>query len=317
MRFSFYRVKLPLDELGRHGWDVHYRAGRPPPEAGMVKLIVGERLDRPDVMGEWRRLREKHRLIYELDDDVWHVHPTNTGAYHTYGVHSVQDAVETCATMSDMVTVSTEPLAEMVALKTPQRNIRVIKNCIPEMVLSIERPRREHLTIGWTGGGSHTMDLLEVARPVRHVMDEDRSLRLHILGTDFRSTFGLAVMARHTPFQSDPFDYYPLIDFDIGLAPIVPSIFNASKSYLKPLEYAALGIPCVATDFGPYREFVIDGVTGFLARKEKQWRDRIRELVADADLRESMGAKARELAAQHTIEGNWWRWRDAYKEALS
>jgi hypothetical protein len=38
--------------------------------------------------------------------------------------------------------------------------------------------------------------------------------------------------------------------------------------------------------------------------------------VADADLRESMGAKARELAAQHTIEGNWQKWADAYQEVL-
>jgi glycosyltransferase involved in cell wall biosynthesis len=58
-------------------------------------------------------------------------------------------------------------------------------------------------------------------------------------------------------------------------------------------------------------------VTGFLVRSKSEWRDRIRELVADEDLRESMGAKARELAAQHTIEGNWHRWAAAYQEVLT
>jgi glycosyltransferase involved in cell wall biosynthesis len=94
-------------------------------------------------------------------------------------------------------------------------------------------------------------------------------------------------------------------------------VFNESKSPLKALEYAAMGIPVIASDFGPYPEFVVHGVTGFLAKREKDWRDHIRELAADADLRESMGKKARELAAQHTIEGNWHRWAAAYQEVLS
>jgi glycosyltransferase involved in cell wall biosynthesis len=307
---------LPLDELGRHGWVTRYRAGRPPPEIERAKLIVGERLDRPDVMGEWRRYRARHRLIYELDDDVWTVDPTNTMAWKCYSIHSVQDAVETLSAMSDLVTVSTEPLAEVVRRRTGQSCVRVLKNCIPQEMLLIERPRRENLTIGWTGGGSHALDVAQIATAVRRAMDTLPDARLHILGTDFRPTFG-HMHARHTKWVPIQRDYYRLLDFDIGLAPIVTSEFNESKSYLKALEYAALGIPVVASDFGPYKEFVVDGVTGFLVSKKGQWTDRIRLLATDADLRESMGQKAREVAAQHTIERNWHEWATVYQEALS
>ena len=313
---GFYRIVKPLDELGRHGWTVKYQAGRPPPDVARAKLIVGERLDRPDVMGEWRRLRLKHRLVYELDDDIWTVDPTNTMAYKTYGVHSVQDAVATLCAMSDIVTVSTEPLAEVVRRESGQANIRVIKNCIPASMLSMERKRRDHVTIGWSGGASHTMDIVLIALAVRHTMNRNPNLRLHIVGTDFRVSFG-HLHAYHTAWEKNPMDFYQHLDFDIGLAPIVSSDFNESKSYLKPLEYAAMGIPVVASNFGPYKEFVIDGVTGFLVGdREIEWKNAIRELVANPDLRESMGIKARELAAQHTFEGNWWRWAEAYKEAL-
>lgn len=311
-----YRVVYPLDALRQHGWQTYYQAGRPPPQAGLVKLIVGERLDRPEVMGEWRRLRQNHRLVYELDDDVWTVDPTNATAYLVYSRYAVQDTVATNCAMADMVTVSTEPLAEVVRRESGQTCVRVVKNCIPESMLAMDRPRREHVTVGWTGGGSHTLDVAMIATVVREVMNRNPALRLHIVGTDFRATFG-HLHAYHTPWAPRPQDFYRLLDFDIGLAPIVASEFNASKSYLKPLEYAALGIPCVASDFGPYREFVVHGVTGFLASKRSHWRNYIRELAADADLRESMGAKARELAAQHTMEGNWWRWAEAYREALS
>jgi glycosyltransferase involved in cell wall biosynthesis len=92
--------------------------------------------------------------------------------------------------------------------------------------------------------------------------------------------------------------------------------FNQGKSAIKALEMAARGIPVIASNFGPYPEFIVDGVTGFLVKTAKQWRDRIRELVADEDLRRSMGEKARELAAGHTIEGNWHRWADAYRSLL-
>ncbi len=307
---------LPLDELGKHGWKVRYAPGRPPPEAGIAKLIIGERLDRPDVMGEWRRRRMNHRLIYELDDDVWTVHPTNAQAYRTYGVHSVQDAVEMNCAMSHLVTASTEPLAETIRKRTGAKDVRVLKNCIPESVLKMERPRREHVTVGWAGGGSHTLDVALIATSLRRAMDRTPGLRLHIVGTDFRDTLG-HMHAYHTQWEPDFRKFYTRIDFDIGLAPIVASEFNESKSYLKALEYAALGIPVVASDFGPYREFVVDGVTGFLAKNGAQWTDRVRLLANDAELRESMGAKARELAAQHTIEGNWHKWAAVYQEALS
>jgi len=312
---GFFRIVLPLEQLKAHGWKAGWRAGTPPEETGEYRLLVGERLDRPAVLKEWRRKRLKHRLAYELDDDVWNVDIANWGAYRTYSRYSVQDTVEMAATISDLVTVTCEPLAEQFRIHTRHPNIKVIPNYIPEFVLGLKRHRNRRVTIGWAGGDSHTWDVPVAAKPVRAVMDKDPSLRLHVIGTDFRPTF-THVNARWTPWEDDPRNFYRHLDFDIGLAPIASSKFNESKSYLKCLEYAAMGIPVVASDFGPYPEFVVDGVTGFLVKTEKQWRDRIRELVADRDLRETMGAKARELAAQHTIEGNWHRWADAYEEIL-
>lgn len=311
---------LPLQQLKAHGWKAEWAASVPPPRVRDFKLVVGERLDRPAVLGTWRRMRQHHRLAYELDDDVWNVEVTNHHAYQAYSRLSVQDAVEEACVASDLVTVSTEPLAEVLRRRTRHPNVRVLPNYIPESVLALERkpPDPGHVTIGWTGGASHTLDVAMIALAVRHAMNRDPSLRLHIVGSDFRPTFGHA-NARLTHWEPEPLDYYPhLLDFDIGLAPIVASEFNQSKSYLKALEYAACGIPCIASDFGPYRDFVIDGVTGFLVGpKEKDWKRAIRELAADADLRVSMGRKARELAAGYTIEGNWWRWSEAYRQVLT
>lgn len=313
---GYYRIVLPFDQLRANGWDARYAAGRIPPEHEQAKVIVGERLMFPEVLGEWRRMSLRHRLVYEIDDDVWNIDPVNVQAYKAFSQHSIQDAVATCARMSDMITVTTWPLAEVMAKRSGNDNVKIIPNYIPARLLDIERKRPAQLTIGWQGGSSHGKDLTMIAHPVRDVLDRDRSLRLHIVGCDFRPTFGILNFARYTGWTNDTADFYAKIDFDIGLAPIEPSSFNLCKSSLKCLEYAALGIPVVATDFAPYQQFVIDGVTGILVRTEKQWRNAIRELVSDAELRESMGLKARELAAQHTIEGNWQKWAACYEELL-
>jgi glycosyltransferase involved in cell wall biosynthesis len=73
------------------------------------------------------------------------------------------------------------------------------------------------------------------------------------------------------------------------------------------------GIPVVASDVVPYREFIQDGVTGFLVRHEHEWLKRISELAADDGLRESMGMAARNAASAWVIEAGWRRWASAYE----
>jgi len=313
---GYFRICLPFDQLKAHGWDAGYAAGRMPPQSQPAKIIVGERLMFPEVLGEGRRLRARHRLAYEIDDDIWNIDPVNLQAYRVFSQHSIQDAVATCAGFSDLVTVTTEPLAEVIRRRTGNPNVAVIPNYVEERLLKMDRPRRDQVTLGWAGGSSHGKDLAMIAHEVRYILSKDTRLRLHIIGCDFRPTFGVLNFARYTPWEPEPRDFYQHIDFDIGLAPIESSTFNLCKSNLKCLEYAALGIPVVASDFLPYQGFVRHGETGFLVRTRKQWREAIRNLVADADLRESMGQAARELAAQHTIEGNWHKWAAAFEGLL-
>jgi glycosyltransferase involved in cell wall biosynthesis len=70
----------------------------------------------------------------------------------------------------------------------------------------------------------------------------------------------------------------------------------------------------IASDVGPYRDFITDGETGFLIRYEHEWLKRMSELASDSALRERMGAAARARAREHTIEGNWGLWEKAYAD---
>lgn len=100
---------------------------------------------------------------------------------------------------------------------------------------------------------------------------------------------------------------------DIGLVPMERNRFNEAKSHLKGMEYAACGIPCVATPTESYAEYwLADGVGGLLASKPKDWINALNLLVGDDELRREMGRKAREKAARHTIQEHIGEWESFY-----
>ncbi|HEX3984310.1 MAG TPA: hypothetical protein VHX12_11495, partial [Acidisoma sp.] len=87
----------------------------------------------------------------------------------------------------------------------------------------------------------------------------------------------------------------------IGLAPLVDTPFNGCKSAIKMLDYAALGLPVVASAVAAYtapsaacfaQPLSLDGVEagGYFASDEAQWFHAIARLVRRPDLRAAMAA---------------------------
>jgi glycosyltransferase involved in cell wall biosynthesis len=305
-----YRILLPFDAMAANGHDMGTSCGWDD-RAREYPIIVGQRVGKMEALPLWRRLRPNHRLVYETDDDVWSIDPSNMGAYLAHTSVTL-DATEQAIATAHMVTVSTEPLAAV--LRKHHDNVHVLPNHIDGRLLDVQRPRRDKLTVGWAGGDSHLRDLAMVAPHLRRFLSRNPHAEFHNIGTDF--TRVCAIPGRVTPWQASMWDYYRVIDFDVGLAPLVDTTFNASKSAIKALEYSALGIPVIASDVEPYRAFVLDGVTGFLVRHEHEWGARLYELTTDVALREQMGHNAKELAARHTIQTGWRLWRDAYQTLI-
>jgi glycosyltransferase involved in cell wall biosynthesis len=307
---GYYRMHLPLAELARHGHKTITAPARTDVQVDRdaVDVIVGQMIGH--VPGWWRRLRMSAPLVYELDDDPFEVE-THNPVYAAYAAPVTRDCLAHCIEVSDLVTVSTEPLAERMRKHNP--NVAVVQNRIDEHLLALERPRRDKVTIGWAGGASHLEDIRICAHGLRKTLDRF-DVEAHFIGADFTPLIRRSV--RHTPWCEKTVDYYQLIDFDIGLAPLRPTVFAETKSHIKALEYAALGIPVVASDSAPYRDFVIDGVTGWIVRRDHEWASRLRDLVNDEAMRAEMGLKAKELAAEWTIQKGYQDWEAAYKSIL-
>jgi hypothetical protein len=311
---GFYRIIQPLDALrDQLGWTTGYAAGEPADLDS--KIIVAQRMDKHAALPFWRRWRAHSRLVYEIDDNVFDVDITNWMAFGAYGKAEVRDAVEHAAQVADMVTVTTEPLAAV--MRPFNGNVRVIPNVIPDAVLGMERLHQPKVVVGWQGGASHARDLALIAPSLRHVLDKHgKRAELHIRGTDYRETIGRpGRFTKWIPVAAD-LDYFRGIDFDIGLAPLTGTHFDQSKSAIKAIEYAAMGIPVLASDVDPYRDFITGGVNGYLCKRKADWGRRLEELICDDAARQEMGRNARESARAHTMSTGIKRWAAAYEELI-
>lgn len=309
---AYYRCSLPAGALASLGYDTLVSTVMPN-EWMTADVIVGQRVCQPGPTSRWQQLARDGRsaLVYEVDDDLLDVDPSNGPAWDFFGRPEIRANVIRNIEVADLVTVTTEPLAELIRHRNP--NVAVLPNCIPASLLDAPHcAGPKGVTIGWSGGVSHQLDLAEAHPAVRQFLRRYPDVGLHVMGAagpDFHR--GLpAERVRTTGWIESVTAFHQAVDFDIALAPLRPSPFNRSKSAIRCLEAAALGIPVIASDFGPYAEFVEHGDTGLLVRQPHEWGRHLRALL-DPWVRREMGAKARTLAARHTIEGNVELWEKA------
>ncbi|HEU5006853.1 MAG TPA: glycosyltransferase family 4 protein, partial [Jatrophihabitantaceae bacterium] len=281
-----------------------------------LDVLVGQQICTADRTAIWHSLAaDEHRstaLVYENDDDLWSIHPSNLAAA-IFREPEIQAAVEAAVRVADAVTVTTEYLADHV--RTMNSNVHVLPNCIDATLLQHERPRSDRVTIGWAGGSSHNPDFEFVRKELGSFLRRNLAVDVHFIGMDYRKAVGRPD-GRHSGWNDNLVEYLTKIDFDIGIAPLAYHAFNKGKSDLKALEYAALGIPIVAADYGPYTDSVQHGVTGFLVRRPHEWARYLRDLVNDEAMRLEMGENARRWAATRTIQGNVWRWEAVYRSVV-
>jgi hypothetical protein len=311
------RVELPLTALRAAGYTAGY-GDRLPLQPGVdhipgefARTVVAQRTCNPGPTMLWQataRHADRPRMVFELDDDLWHVDGSSPVAHGFFSQPDVLARLEANIAVADVVTVTMPELADQVSRFNP--NVHVVPNFLPAWLLQHERPRRDGtVTIGWGGSQTHAMDVAELGGQLRQVMDRNPHTELHLMGTNYAREMGIRDRVRVTPWMASVPDYWRAIDYDIMLAPLKPAIFNRSKSPLRPLEAAALGIPVIASDYGPYAQFVQHGVTGFLVKRDHEWGRYLRELVNDQAMRDEMGAAARRQAADWTIADNVDKWQ--------
>lgn len=319
------RMMQPLDTLASERGLVTTYDERMSIEGQMPKIILGQRICKDGPTKLWEaisQLSERSKMVFEVDDDLWNVDPSNETAWHWFNrgfdvrsrqYHSVQENLTRNIQLADRVTCTTPALAKL--LSQWNDDVRVVPNFIPQWLTEHERPKRERFTVGWMGSATHLMDWDTAANEVRRFVNRNPQLDFKIIGAEYNDWLKLPKdRVVETGWFPKVEDCWRAIDFDIGIAPLKPHVFNRSKSAIKFMEYSALGIPTIASDVGPYSDNIKHGETGLLVKRDHEWSKYLRMLTEDHDMREELGRNAKEWAKTQTLEGNIDQWMKALCE---
>lgn len=280
-------------------------------------VIVLQRITHKHLIDAIKIIRGKGvAVVVDIDDDLAAIDPRNPAfaiLHSKFGVNPDHNWVNTqlaCEAATFVVT-STAALKHRYA---PHGRVLVVHNHVPKRYLDI--PRVDDTIIGWAGSThSHPGDLDVVGMAVAQLMDETTFMQIGPV-EGVREALHLPFNPAFTgPLKIQKEWPEGIAKLGIGIAPLANTRFNAGKSWLKPLEYSALGVPWVASPRPEYRKLHEEYGVGVLAEKPKHWLRELRRLVNDAAHRAEQSKRGREAAAELTIEGNAWRWLEAWTEA--
>lgn len=262
-------------------------------------------------MRDYKRLGK--RVLYDMDDDFWQVAKDNPSANVS---NALKDQYEGMIKEADAV-ITPSPVLAKKFKKYFKKPIFICPNGIDPSLYQ-ERPHSHEgdLVIGYMGAASHWKDL-QLIGEVIDALSQKYDFVFTIYGItgepmeaamySYNKHLSMNLQPEKNPYFKSALDFYAqlkrvrmwhvpfmppelhpktlsMCDFDIGLAPLQESVFNAGKSNIKYYEYASVGTVCVASDVAPYNEEV-----PYRAKNTfKDWYAKIEKLIVDKEFRQKM-----------------------------
>jgi glycosyltransferase involved in cell wall biosynthesis len=263
-------------------------------------LVVTQRHAVPDVEAVDALVRHCRAhgipLLYDLDDDLRHIPRDHADADV---LRPKARVVARLVRQADAVWASTRSLAA--SLGDLRDDIHVVENGLDERLWTAPAPPRPGpVRILFMGTATHDADfeLVEGALAQLKAVFGD-AVEVDLLGVSSRADMPPWVNRVGLPVQASA-SYPGFVNWmtrqrwDIGIAPLVDTRFNRCKSAIKTLDYAALGMPVLASDREAYRGSLADGPGGWLvADDEDAWFVALARLVRDTRLRRRLADGAR------------------------
>jgi glycosyltransferase involved in cell wall biosynthesis len=327
----YYRCLLPAVGLG---CDYAGVAGDPPdlifstgivkgqsvlPVLDEYKVVIVQQPAGEAWLAEIRRLQDLGiAVLFEIDDDLFSIRAQPDHDYREHFDLARLAEYEVCLRQCDGLIVSTPYLAER--YRSFNKRAWVCPNGIDPGRYAYTRPKRERLSIGWSGATGHRDAALPWLQAVASVMTVRENVCFVSIGQPFAEAF-----KQHFPEErclSVPWtaiETYPaaMTLFDIAIGPAAKTGFARGKSPLRYFEAGILGIPLVGHPY-VYGKAIMDGVTGMLASTPQKVVAKLLMLVDNDDLRTTIGQNAKaDVLANHTYQRTCQSWLAAARAVYS
>jgi glycosyltransferase involved in cell wall biosynthesis len=337
------RCLLPLVA---NGWDGDHTSIHPfnkTPEnkaraAKYADIAVFHRPEDPQKLSLARLLKKElgKKIVMDNDDTYKDIGAVKLNTYFNKerverGLGSVNKTVDAFVIEADLITTSTEFLAE--EYRKLNKNVVVLPNCVdPDYFAEPLRNETDVVRIGITGSIGMSYDLDILSPIIKHYEHDPRVKIVFFSLPANRASNPIMSKAYENEYNfldSVDVEWHPLVDadvyydkinslkLDIMIIPRADNYFNRCKSNLKFLEASMFEIPVIASGFAdgnsPYQVNPKDSEHMIIVMNEPQWIPEIERLITDKEGRREMGRKAKEYVVEnYSIEKNAHLWEEAY-----
>jgi hypothetical protein len=254
-------------------------------------------------------------VVWDDDDDITRV-PRGTPGYAEAGGRKGEKRLAARTRMFASVDLVTAPSEHLAATFRDggAAEARVIENYVIDE-LARHRAPRDALRIGWVAGLEHRLDLEQVpiVPALQRLLDTHPHVRVTTVGVRLE-------------LDSDRYDHVPVValpdllrlvsTFEIGIAPLSPALaINRARSNVKLKEYAAVGVPWLASPIGPYAGLG-EGEGGRLVSDDR-WFEELDALVRGERARRRLARRAARWGGRQLLSRNAGRWERELAWAVS
>jgi len=331
---AWYRCCLPAMELRKHGWGAEVGIPGYNKEHGFGLLLPDDRAihgwdliifklvmlkDVADSVDE--AMSNGQKIIVDIDDWFEGLEKTNLAYSLTdpsKNPDNNRDHYMKIINSADAIITSTPFLYDFYKEKGI-KNVFLVRNGID---LDRWKQRNDYAgsmpTIGWVGATPwRSKDLESLSSFFGSYMEKSR-LRFHhsgnIIGAPMaKDQLGLpkTVKTSYEPMQ--PINTYPQLfrKFDIGIVPLNNVKFNYAKSCIKGLEYAAAGIPFIASYSPEYKLLEEQGI-GRVANTPQEWIGHLSELEDPKVRKNDIEKNLEGIRKYHSMEIRGSEWNEVF-----
>lgn len=265
------------------------------------------------------------KIVVDVDDLFDEIHESNLAHQSTdknKDRNNNREIYKEILERANAIICSTPFIYDYYKTKFPNKPMFMIRNSIDaDRWTRLNAVNRKPI-IGWLGATPWRSLDLEQLKDFFAEYIESRDLTFHHAGhlvwaPPAFTKLGITNKERVTASGMVPLYELPNIyaNFDIGIVPLNDIPFNRAKSYIKGLEYAAAGIPFVASALPEY-EYLSGCGIGRVAKTPEDWIASFDELL-DESMRQDESIHNYEILKESfTIEANAQKWVDVFRQIV-
>lgn len=314
-----YRALMPMKILRTRGHEIVWcGASTDSISVSLLKscdVLHVYRATEASVLRALLELREAGVAItWDNDDDIRALSKHSPSYARLGGVAGRRDWQRQMMAMeiADLVTTSSYTLAER--FRDAARHVDVIENYLPPEFVAGRRSRHDGFVIGWAALKEHEADakLLALNAVLSEVLENHPNVRLR--------TICVKLDLRHERYEHRPrVPFASLIDevreFDVGIAPLADIEFNRARSNVKLKEYAAAGVPWLASPVGEYGRLGMR--QGGRLVDDGAWGEALSRMIRRRRERMVLGMQGRLWARRETIVARAHLWERVFFDAVA